>query len=325
MSELTRIWYVAPQRLCNFNCTYCVSTGEWAKDAHTDWYRPEDPVNFRRTLDWFAALESPLGVRLATLGEPFASRQFLDGAAWLSKQPNIRFVELVTNGSLLKSRLRKLRDSADLSRISLWATYHPTEITVDRFMANVVAARDGGCFVVVNALLFPDTIEEIEALRDRALEEGIRFNVDLGYHPEADTGTYSRSEDVVPLVDTADWHREALRLGVDPDLLSANLVGLNDVTGKPCSAGSRYFFIGIDGEVYGCSRYYDLQHDRLGNVLDEGFALPRREQPWAACAAPFGCSNKEDFLNLRLVEQRRADDIPSLGLLAPPQIRRAVG
>lgn len=324
MNDLIRIWYVAPQRLCNFHCTYCVSTGEWAKDARIDWKRAEDPVNFRRTLDWFAAQESPLGVRLATLGEPFASRQFLEGAAWLSNQPNIRFVELVTNASLLKSRLRTFGQTADLTRISLWATYHPTEITIDRFMGNVLAARDHGCFVVVNALLFPDTITGIEALRERTREEGIHFNVDLGYHPEADTGTYSKSADVVPLVDTADWHREALRLGVDPDLLSANLVGLNDVTGQPCSAGHRYFFIGIDGDVYGCSRYYDLQHNRLGNVLDEGFGLPRRELPWAACAAPYGCSNKEDFLNLRLVEQRRTDHVPSLGLLAPPQIRKAV-
>jgi MoaA/NifB/PqqE/SkfB family radical SAM enzyme len=317
MDELTRIWYVAPQRLCNFHCTYCVSTGEWAKDARTDWRRPEDPVNFRRTLDCIAAEQSPVGVRLATLGEPFASRPFLDGAAWLSTQPNTRFVELVTNGSLLKSRLRNFRRTADLSRISLWVTHHHTEITLDRFMDNVIAARDAGCFVVVNTLLFPDNIAEVEAVRARALEVGIRFNVDLGYHPEADTGTYSKADDVVPLVDTTDWHREAMRLGVDPDLLSANLVGLNDVTGKPCSAGHRYFFIGIDGEVYGCSRYYDLGHDRLGNVLDEGFRFPRREQPWAGCAAPYGCSNKEDFLNLKLVERRRSDDIPSLGWLAP--------
>lgn len=316
MDELIRIWYVAPQRLCNFHCTYCVSTGEWAKDARTDWYQLEDPVNFRRTLDRIAAENSPVGVRLATLGEPFASRQFLDGAAWLSTQSNTRFVELVTNGSLLKSRLRTFGHTADLSRISLWITHHHTEITLDRFMDNVIAARDAGCFVVVNTLLFPDNFAEVEALRARVLAEGIRFNVDLGYHPEADTGTYNTGDDVVPLVATAEWHREAVRLGVDQDLLAANLVGLNEVTGQPCSAGHRYFFIGIDGDVYGCSRYYDLGRDRLGNVLDEGFRFPRREQPWAGCTAPYGCSNKEDFLNLRLVEHRRSDDVPSLGWLA---------
>jgi MoaA/NifB/PqqE/SkfB family radical SAM enzyme len=293
-----------------------VSTGDWAKDDRTDWYRPEDPVDFRRTLERIAAEPSPVGVRLATLGEPFTSRPFLDGAAWLSRQPNTRFVELVTNGSLLKSRLPTFRQTADLSRISLWITHHHTQITLDRFMDNVLAARDAGCFVVVNTLLFPDNFAEVEAARDRMLAEGVRFNVDLGYHPEAETGTYSTGDDVVPLVATDDWYREAVRMGVDPDLLAANLTGLNEATGQPCSAGHRYFFIGIDGEVYGCSRYYDLGRDRLGNVLAEGFRFPRRELPWVGCTAPCGCSNKEDFLNLKLVEHRRSDDVPSLGWLA---------
>jgi sulfatase maturation enzyme AslB (radical SAM superfamily) len=316
MSELVRIWYVASQRLCNFGCDYCVSTGEWAKDSRTDWRHPNDESNFHRIAYWIANQQLEIGVRLAGLGEPFASPSFLNAAARLSTRPNIRFVELVTNGSLLKRRLKNLRETANLERISLWVTHHHTQINVDRFMDNVLAARDHGCFVVVNTLLFPSNVAEVEELKKRTAMEGIRFNVDLGYRPDADSGTYGRSSDVVPMVSRDEWHRQAASLGVDAELLRANLIALDDVHGRPCSAGYRYFFIGIDGDMYGCSRYYELQHGRLGNVLDEGFELPRRQEEWLPCAAPFGCSNKEDFLNLRLVDSRRREDVPSLGWLA---------
>jgi MoaA/NifB/PqqE/SkfB family radical SAM enzyme len=316
MNELLRIWYVASQRLCNFGCDYCVSTGEWAKDSRHDWRDPDDESNFRRIVEWIANQPSELGVRLAGLGEPFASPSFLSAAAQLSTRSNVRFVELVTNGSLLKRRLKNLRATANLERISLWITHHHTQIGVERFLDNVLAARDLGCFVVVNTLLFPGNVAEVEELRRRTANEGIRFNVDLGYRPDADSGTYRRSTEVVPMVSRDEWHRQAVSLGVDPELLNTNLVALDDCTGRPCSAGYRYFFIGIDGDVYGCSRYYELQHERLGNVLDEGFQLPRRREEWLPCAAPYGCSNKEDFLNLKLVDRRRREEVPSLGWLA---------
>lgn len=316
VGELVRIWYVAPQRLCNFHCFYCVSTGDWAKDDKIDWRADEDRSNFERTVRWIGTRPFPVGVRLATLGEPFTSRDFLTQAAWLTRQDSVQFVELVTNGSLLKSRLPTLADPADLGKLSLWVTHHHTQISVERLIDNALFAQERyGCFVVVNALLFANTVDQVAELRDAATRAGLRLNVDLGYEPDEEAGTYTWAHQVVPFSHTPNWRDQALRLGANPELMAANMIGLDDVHGRPCSAGHDYLFIGIDGEVYPCSRYYELSHDRLGNVLDPDFELWLRPDRWAGCRATSGCSNKEDFLNLDVVDRGRRAAAPSLGWL----------
>jgi pyruvate-formate lyase-activating enzyme len=154
---------VSGQRLCNFRCAYCVSVNDYAKSNVADW-PAEDQARFEEIVDWIADRPFRTGVRLATLGEPFASRPFLAKAAQLSTRPNIDFVELVTNGSLLKRRLEQLDREGDISKISLWVTYHPTEIPLQRFIANARFAQERyRCFVVINGLLFPDNEQQIVA------------------------------------------------------------------------------------------------------------------------------------------------------------------
>jgi MoaA/NifB/PqqE/SkfB family radical SAM enzyme len=316
MAELVRIWCVAPQRLCNFHCSYCVSTGDWAKDNRVDWRSEDDRSGFARTVRWIGTRPFQVGVRLATLGEPFTSREFLTQAAWLTQQDGVRFVELVTNGSLLKSRLPKLAGQVDLSKLSLWVTHHHTQISIQRLIDNALFAQERyGCFVVVNGLLFANTVDQVAKLRVAAGRAGLRFNVDLGYETDVEAGTYTWADQVVPISHMPGWRDQALRLGADPTMLTANMIGLDDVRGRPCAAGHDYLFIGIDGEVYPCSRYYELEHGRLGNVLDPDFELRLRPGRWAGCHAICGCSNKEDFLNLDVVDADRRAAVPSLGWL----------
>lgn len=316
MDDLVRIWYVAPQRLCNFHCSYCVSTGEWAKDEKIDWKAKDDQSHFVRTIQWIGTRSYPVGVRLATLGEPFASKFFLNQASWLVQQHMVQFVELVTNGSLLKSRLPNLAKQIDMNKLSLWMTYHPSQISLDKFIENALFAQEQyGCFVVANSLLFTDTIANVAALSRIASEVGLRFNVDIGYQPDDKHGTYAPSDEVVELSRKCDWINLAIQLGGDASVLNANLIGLDEVNGQPCSAGHNYYFIGIDGEVYPCSRYYELKNGRLGNVLSPDFELKLRSEKWRPCQATCGCSNKEDFLNLGAIDFKRRSGVPSLGWL----------
>jgi MoaA/NifB/PqqE/SkfB family radical SAM enzyme len=312
--DLVLIWYVSSQRLCNFHCTYCVSTEDYAKSNSVNWLGKNDKDDLETIVRWIGTRPFPVGVRLATLGEPFASWDFLYQAAWLTRQSGVRFVELLTNGSLLKRRLPKLADRADLKRLSLWITWHPTEISMASLLESAVSAqKEYGCFVVINALLFPDNVHQVADLRAAAIAAGLRFNLDLGYDPSGEYGTYSTSDKVMPIKTKSGWQAEAIRLGADPRVLATNLVALDDVSGRLCSAGYNNLFIGIDGEVYPCSRYSELGQDRLGNVLDPDFELDLRAVRWAGCLAQNGCSNKEDFLNLEIAENLRSAGVPSLG------------
>lgn len=313
-----RIWYVAAQRLCNLKCTYCVSTGDWAKSNRYDWRADEDRDTFTTIVDWIGTRPFPVDVRLGTLGEPFASPVFLDRAAWLTRQPGVRFVELLSNASLLQRRLPKLEASANLGKLSLWLTWHDGQMPLERFIAAAAFAQDTyGCFVVVNTLLFADhdtaTIARVKAAADEA---GLRFNVDLGYDPSvpSDIGTNTAPTAAVPaLATSSDVVGTVAACGGDAELTRAALVGLTSPRHRPCRAGSDYVFIDIHGDVHRCSRYAALSLHRFGNVGDPGFDLRLRENTWAPCEAASGCANKEDFLNLRLAEHLRPTAVPSLG------------
>lgn len=317
MSEPVRIWYVAGQRLCNFSCPYCVSVGTWTKSGDREWMEPADREKFAAIVEWIGSQEYEVAVRLGSLGEPFASRDFLDRAAWLTRRPQVRFVELVSNGSLLARRLPVLMDTADLGKLSLWLTWHASEISLDRFLAGARAAQEEyGCFVVVNALLFPDNTEPVRSLTTAATAAGLRCNLDLGYDPQVPAHAHRHDPDLaraVPALGLRDIEGTITTLGGDPALTRVALTGLTSPTGRACRAGHDYVFIAIDGQVFRCSRYCALGRETAGNVLDPGFRLAPQPQTWAPCAAPDGCANKEDFLNLADAEQLRPDGVPSLG------------
>jgi MoaA/NifB/PqqE/SkfB family radical SAM enzyme len=314
VDSTVRIWYVSAQRFCNFKCTYCVSIEDYAKSNTTDWLAEDDLPRFQSIVRWIAGRPFRVGVRLATLGEPFTSRPFLTEAAWLTTQPNVDYVELLTNGSLLKKRLTQLDKEGDISKVSLWVTHHHGEIPIARFIQNArFAQEEYGCFVVVNALLFPDNAEAVRELQTAADEAGLRFNLDLGYDPLMPHGKLSPEDLMAPVLRQTDGEDQAVALGADREILRLNLSAMRSLSGKVCTAGNDYFYIGIRGDVYRCSRYQALGLDRLGNVLDDGFELRLSETRWTPCAAGFGCGNKEDFLNLRPHGAPGEPRIPSLG------------
>lgn len=299
MAETVRIWYVSAQRLCNFHCAYCVSVNDYAKSNTQDWFAPADLARFEKIVRWIAGRPFRVSVRLATLGEPFASRPFLRQAAWLSTRHNVDFVELLTNGSLLKRRLSQLDREGEISKISLWITHHHTQISIPKFIENARFAQEKyGCFVVVNGLLFPDNEASVLELERAARDAGLRFNLDFGYDPLTPHGVHSTLGAMVPILQEEDGFTRAIRLGANPELLRLNLLAMRDLRDQVCGAGHNYFYIGIRGDVYRCSRYQALGKDRLGNVLDDNFEL-RLNDTRAPCEAGSGCGNKEDFLNLR--------------------------
>ena len=156
-SEPLDVWFITDLVFCNFECPYCC--------AHTvvtrqkTWHEEGSYERFLSVTERLAKVPYRLRIRMQTLGEPFVSSQFLERAGWLTTFDHIEFVELVTNGSLFKKRLGTISETGDLSKISLWTTFHHTEIGLEAFLEQVEYARDAGAFVVVNALAFPESID----------------------------------------------------------------------------------------------------------------------------------------------------------------------
>ncbi|WP_327364946.1 hypothetical protein [Streptomyces sp. NBC_01296] len=306
-----RIWYVAGQRFCNLNCPSCVSIGDWAKSRRYDWKNPEDRHTYEQVVTWIGTRPHPAKVRLGTLGEPFASLFFLEKAAWLTLQPGVEHVELLSNAILVPRRLRKLEAQANLGKLSLWLTWHDGQADLDRVIKAAAFAQETyGCFVVVNALLFEDNAAAVARARDAARAGGLRFNVDLGYDPTAPTGVGAAAVPVMKAEGALDTLAE---LGGNRALAETALLGLSSCQGMLCRAGHDAFFIDIHGQVFRCSNYSAQDMKPLGSVLAPGFELPLRAETWAPCAARGGCGNKEDFLNLQIASPLRPETVPSLG------------
>jgi MoaA/NifB/PqqE/SkfB family radical SAM enzyme len=304
VKDFLKIWYVAPQRLCNFHCSYCVSRGDYSKSNKINWKNPKDIEGFKKVINWISKRPFKIGFRLGSLGEPFTSCDFLDQVAWLTNQKNIQFVELLTNGSLLKEGLQKLqKKGAEFEKLSLWISYHPSQISLDKFIDNARFAQEiYKCFVVVNGIIFPDNIEYIKNLRKATNEYNLRFNLDLGYNPTVPSirNDIFDIDKSIPILKHYPNLNTLIELGMNKKVLQANITAMEKPEGQLCSAGQDYIFIAINGDVYPCSSYCVLKHDKLGNILENENAIQLRPGKWKQCTVKSGCCNKEDFLNLKL-------------------------
>jgi hypothetical protein len=280
--------------MCNYSCSYCVSTGDYAKSESQKWFGKEFEV-FDGIVDWLITLDRSLNLRMGTIGEPFTTPDFVRRVGDLLRSPNINFVELTSNASLLDARLPALAQHAPLERLSLWLTYHPTETDLRSFMERAQRAVDSfGCCVVVNYLVFDGERKEAARFVEVARSFGMQFNLDLGYAPDAlyvrtgATSSVSRQSSAPAIIS---------ELGGNAHLTSVALNSLNGPITADCRAGHQYMFIDKDGFAFRCSRYCDLAREPMGNVLDHTFGLSLYSGHSSPCGACAGCAAKEDFLN----------------------------
>jgi MoaA/NifB/PqqE/SkfB family radical SAM enzyme len=287
------VWYLCDQSLCNFDCAYCV-TQPSRRSAHDNlWVSPDGATRFRRVLSWLAGLPLRIRVRVQTLGEPFVSRDFLDGAAWLTRQENVEFVELVTNGSFRQEQFGQFAEKADPARLSLWMTYHPTQIGLERLIESARTARALGASVVVHGLLFPDTIDEIKNMVAQCAKADIPADVTAGHNYN---GAYA-DRGYVPILED----HQALSMYRDDAVRAAMAQAHKRVYGAPCSAGHDYLYIGPDGGVYPCSPYARASQHFMGSALDPAFVPALRPGPCTPCENKGMCTCKEDYLHLTSV------------------------
>lgn len=248
---------------------------------------------------------------MQTIGEPLVSRKFLEGVAYISHSENIRFVELVSNGSLIRKRLPFLKNKCgvDLTKLSMWLTHHHTEITPKEFVDQALYAKDQGVKVIVNSLLFPDNEDSVLKLNQLCKKYEIDINIDLGHnYNDAYPGTdyFAVSQDDRSLL--------LGELNSNLDVKRAAIVASLKPKGFLCSAGHDYVFISSKGDVFPCRSYYAGDPNNvLGSALDEHFRLNLRQSEYSPCRVRDICSCKEDYLHMQIARTNQTDT-KSLGV-----------
>ncbi len=283
------IYYRGALTSCNYACSYC----PFAKARDTKATLARDAAALGRFVAWAARFPAELRVLFTPWGEALIRRAYRDAMVTLSHTANVARVAAQTN---LSGPLGWL-DRAELTRVALWCTYHPSQIARRDFLARCALLDARGVRYAVGMVGLRDDIPEIEAMR-AALRPDVYLWVNA----------YKREPNYYEPVD-----RE--RLGAVDPLFSLN-ARRHASRGQPCRAGHESIAVDADGTARRCH----FVPTAIGNIYDDDFAerlLPRR-CPNDTCGCYIGYSQ---LVPLRL-ERVYGDGL--LERIPPPEVTRRV-
>lgn len=265
------ILYRGPLDSCNYDCRYC----PFGKRRNTREELAADAEKLARFVAW---VREPRGRRIGVLftpwGEALVHRAYQQAMIELSHQPHVYRVAIQTN---LSGALDWL-PQADLTRLALWATCHPSQIEVPRFLERCRTLAAQGVRYSVGIVGLREHLDAMETLR-----AALPASVYLWVNAYKDEPRY---------YDAATMQRIT---AVDP-LFAVNLRD-HASRGRACFAGETSFTVDGDGEMHRCH----LLHQPFGNIYRDDVAalLQPRLCPRARCTCHIG------YVNLKHLGLRR--------------------
>jgi hypothetical protein len=151
--------YRGPLASCNYDCPYC----PFAKRQDSREQLRDDRASLERFTGWVT--DNPGGHQLSILftpwGEGLTRSWYREALVKLSHLPQVSRVAIQTN---LAGRL-SWTGRADPEKLALWATYHPGQVSRERFLAACETLRVSGIRHSVGVVGFDEHFAETVALR----------------------------------------------------------------------------------------------------------------------------------------------------------------
>lgn len=241
--------YRGPLSSCNYACPYC----PFAKHQETDAEHAADAQALERFVSWVEARTTDrLSVFFTPWGEALIRRRYQRALARLSCLPHVEKVAIQTN---LSCRLDWV-EACDKSRLALWATYHPGEVSRERFLAQCREADARGIRFSVGVVGLKEHTAEIEALR-RALPPHIYLWINAykrvpDYYSEAEIQALTQIDPLFPLNNQRHPSR-----------------------GRSCRTGASVLSVDGDGNLRRCH----FIRDTIGNLYQSGWEAALQERP----------------------------------------------
>lgn len=276
--EHLTILYRGPLSSCNYACPYC----PFAKQVESPEEHRADGEALSRFVAWVAAQDFPVSVLFTPWGEALVRARYQAAITHLSHLPHLRQVAIQTN---LSGRLDWLEDAVR-ARVGLWATYHPGEVSRQRFLARCAELDALRVRYSVGVVGRRSQLAQIEAVR-----AALRPDVYLWVNAYKVGPGYYRPEDLARL------------RAVDP-LFEVN-TRRYPTRGRPCGAGEHAISVDGDGTVRRCH----FVARPLGNLY---------AQPVAELLAPRPCTRSTCECHIGYVHlpQLGAAEMYGAGLLA---------
>jgi MoaA/NifB/PqqE/SkfB family radical SAM enzyme len=256
---------------CNYDCSYC----PFAKRQSSREMLETDEQQLSRFVRWVGTQRSRrIGILFTPWGEALIHRHYQRAMTELSQMPHVYRVAIQTNLSAPTAWLA----AADLRRVALWTTCHPSQIDVGRFLARCHELDAKGVRYSVGIVGRREHLDAMETLR-----AGLSPWVYLWVNAYKDEPRYYDAATVARI--------EA----VDP-LFSLNLRG-HSSRDRECFAGETSFTVDGDGQMYRCH----FLHAPIGNIYTDEVAevLQPRLCPRGRCTCHIG------YMNLKHLDLRK--------------------
>lgn len=235
------ILYRGPLSSCNYGCDYC----PFAKHHETYAEHEADRKALQRFVDWIDSRNTDhISVLFTPWGEALVRKRYQNAITHLTQQPQVDKVAIQTN---LSCRLEWV-ENCDKNKLALWTTFHPTQISRERFLARCLELDQRGVRFSVGMVGMKEHREEIAAMR-RALPPHIY----LWINAYKQRRHYYTSEELQQFT------------AIDP-LFRVNTRNYRSV-GQACQAGQSV--ISVDGD--GTMRRCHFIKTPIGNIYEPDF------------------------------------------------------
>lgn len=257
--------YRGPLASCNYGCSYC----PFAKRRDDRAALARDRAALQRFVTWAGeqhVLRRAIGILFTPWGEALIRKAYRDAMIALSHLPHIAKVAVQTNASCAFD----WTEDADKAKLAFWTTFHPGEISRDRFLAKTRAMDELGLRYSVGVVGLKEHADDIAWLRARLTPETYlwinAYKRLPAYYTEAEISQFQ---------------------AIDP-LFGYNLTAHHSL-GAECRAG--FSSVTVDGE--GTLRRCHFIATPIGNIYEGGIeaSLARRTCVNDTCGCHIGYVN----------------------------------
>lgn len=265
------ILYRGPLSSCNYGCEYC----PFAKVRETAAQHQADEMALNQFVTWMANRTSDrLSVLFTPWGEALIHKRYQSALIQLSHQSHIEKVAIQTN---LSCSLQWIKQ-CEVTRLGLWATFHPSEVSRARFVEKCWELEKHRVRFSVGVVGLKEHFDEIELLRQE-----LPASVYLWVNAYKRMASYYTTQEI-----------QHLSL-IDP-LFSINN-RYHPSLGRTCRTGRSV--ISVDGN--GTIRRCHFVAEPLGNLYSADFEMVLKERlcPNETCGCHIGYVHLD---NLQLYE-----------------------
>ncbi len=227
---------------CNYGCEYC----PFAKRTNTAIELANDKAELDRFVNWVSDRDptDKIGILFTPWGEALIHRYYQSAIAKLSHLPQVTKVAIQTN---LACDLDWVKD-CNLDTVALWTTFHPTEVSIDRFLAQCRILDLHNVKYSVGIVGLKEHQHQAQLLRQQ-LDPNVYLWVNAykrqpDYYTPADLDLFTQIDRLFPINNQ-----------------------VYDTLGKPCRTGDRV--ITVDGQ--GTMRRCHFIPESIGNIYDVNF------------------------------------------------------